>query len=398
MSRTPSKAETLVSRLTVAAFVAQQVWTIGRDWSPRVSTWWKNYHSREIKVKSDCAFYHDVLLWLLLRSQGRKKTRSLEIINGAARDPWSPVESADEEVSPILLVPAVNQPTEFIFQGCKVVVRREDNRPPAGEKRVVTPDTITIRVETRSDQVVEDLVEEIKAEAKRRRNRGISVRTYQWGSWRVLCKVDFGERQAILPTGHYDGLSDDLKWFLSNHAWYKKRGIPYQRGYLFHGTAGNGKTTTAISLATSFGLDLCILNLGSRMMSDETLQEAVAGIPVRAALLLEDFDCAFTNRQVKGQGDLTFSGILNALDGAMSAEGRIAFITTNHVDQIDSALLRPGRVDRRVQFANPDTDQIKALVKRFYPECDRDSYPEYKGNSMATIQEMLVREAMEERP
>lgn len=387
---TNAKTEKLVSRLTLAAFITQQAWQIGRDWMPHVKMWYLNRRSREIKVDSDCAFYYDVLVWMIEKGEGRKKTRSLEIVNGTRNS----YEICPENSIPILLVPAISQPVKFRFHDCKVTVRRDSNQPPAGEKRALKKDAITIQVDTRDDKVMEALVDDIKAHAAKQRVRGISVRAFQWGSWRELCKVDMGERRALLPQGQYEELTADLEWFLSNHSWYKHRGIPYQRGYLFWGTAGNGKTTTAISLATSFGLDLCILNLGSRLMSDEALQEAIAGLPPRAALLLEDFDCAFTDRQVKGAGDLTFSGILNALDGAMSADGRVAFITTNHIDRIDKALLRPGRVDRRLEFQNPDHYQISELVKRFYPDSDFVNYPKFEGKSMAEIQELLVREAM----
>ena len=47
----------------------------------------------------------------------------------------------------------------------------------------------------------------------------------------------------------------------------------------------------------------------------------------------------------QGLNRLTFSGLLNAIDGVTSTEGRIVFMTTNYVDRLDPALIRPGRVD-----------------------------------------------------
>ena len=44
---------------------------------------------------------------------------------------------------------------------------------------------------------------------------------------------------------------------------------------------------------------------------------------------------------------LTFSGLLNAIDGVTSTEGRIVFMTTNYPERLDAALIRPGRVDFR---------------------------------------------------
>lgn len=50
-----------------------------------------------------------------------------------------------------------------------------------------------------------------------------------------------------------------------------------------------------------------------------------------------------------GEGGVTFSGLLNALDGAAAQEGRLLFMTTNHIEKLDSALIRPGRCDYRLK-------------------------------------------------
>lgn len=386
----------LVSKITMAAFVAQQAWTIGNAVAPKVKHWWDKNRWQELRVKSDCSFYFDVLAWLV-----RKKTEQLMPVRdivSAARTSYVELSEDGEAPAPFLVIPGINQPVETAFQGRKVLVTRTDaSNQPGTEKSStssrIIPDTITIKIETPKKEIADALVEEIVAEAKRQKDRGVNLRHFMWGCWRLLRKVDWGQRQAILPEGQYEQLHSDLTWFFANHAWYKERGIPYQRGYALHGTAGNGKTTTAITLATAFGLDLCILNLGSKLMTDEALQEAISGMPPRAALLLEDIDCAFTNRE--GAGDLTFSGVLNALDGAMSAEGRVAFITTNHMDRLDPALLRPGRIDRKVLIENPDRYQIETLIHRFYPaQSMAPTAGPFLGKSMAEIQEILVRDAM----
>lgn len=67
------------------------------------------------------------------------------------------------------------------------------------------------------------------------------------------------------------------------------------------------------------------------------------------------------------QSMLTFSGLLNALDGVASSEERILFMTTNHLERLDDALIRPGRVDYK-QFIGNSTDyQIKNMFLRFFP-------------------------------
>ena len=65
---------------------------------------------------------------------------------------------------------------------------------------------------------------------------------------------------------------------------------------------------------------------------------------------------------------LTLSGLLNMLDGVVSTEGRLVFMTTNYINRLDPALIRPGRVDL-IQFVGNATDtQIIKLFKKFYPD------------------------------
>ena len=103
-----------------------------------------------------------------------------------------------------------------------------------------------------------------------------------------------------------------------------------------------------------------------------------AGAPALASLMfppITDADAAFTNRrQTDSDGysgsTVTFSGLLNALDGVASAEERIMFMTTNHIEKLDDALIRPGRIDMTVQLGNATEWQIGQLWDRFYAPYD----------------------------
>ncbi len=60
------------------------------------------------------------------------------------------------------------------------------------------------------------------------------------------------------------------------------------------------------------------------------------------------------------------SGLLNALDGVSSREGRVLFLTTNHPEQLDPALVRPGRVDRKIELGYATPDQARRLFRWYY--------------------------------
>ncbi|KAF8800962.1 P-loop containing nucleoside triphosphate hydrolase protein [Phlegmacium glaucopus] len=68
---------------------------------------------------------------------------------------------------------------------------------------------------------------------------------------------------------------------------------------------------------------------------------------------------------------LSLSGLLNALDGVAASEGRLLFATTNHLERLDPALSRPGRMDVWVEFKNASRWQAEALFRNFFP-CEED--------------------------
>lgn len=70
-------------------------------------------------------------------------------------------------------------------------------------------------------------------------------------------------------------------------------------------------------------------------------------MPQRSLLLIEDVDAFFRERDAAhAQVKLSFSGFLNALDGVATQEGTVLFMTTNHVERLDPALIRAGRIGR----------------------------------------------------
>jgi chaperone BCS1 len=66
------------------------------------------------------------------------------------------------------------------------------------------------------------------------------------------------------------------------------------------------------------------------------------------------------------KSSVTFSGLLNALDGVASSEERIIFMTTNHFDRLDPALIRPGRVDVKEVLDDATGEQARRLYVKFY--------------------------------
>lgn len=241
-----------------------------------------------------------------------------------------------------------------------------------------------------------DILKKLVLEAKRTYEKDAEHRVHifladtSYGIWRWN-----GARQKrpmssiVLQPGVKDMILTDCKDFLASEEWYAERGIPFRRGYLLHGVPGSGKTSLIHSLAGELGLDIYVVSLSSKGMSDNMLTTLMGNVPSRCILLLEDLDAAFTRsvsrdststgaptvptastKSSKENSDgstLSLSGLLNSLDGVAAAEGRLLFATTNHIERLDPALSRPGRMDVWINFTHATKWQAEGLFKCFFP-------------------------------
>ncbi len=171
----------------------------------------------------------------------------------------------------------------------------------------------------------------------------------------------------VLRDHLYEEIVTDVQEFRASADWYRDMGIPWRRGYLLYGEPGNGKSSLVVTLAGQFEMDVYMLDLSSPRVTDSALTQLVNSVPENSVLVIEDIDAAFAQREKTDGGGISFSGLLNALDGVASNEGRIVFMTTNHKERLDPALIRPGRADVHYEINNPTGEQIERLFLRFYP-------------------------------
>jgi chaperone BCS1 len=207
-------------------------------------------------------------------------------------------------------------------------------------------------------------------------------------------------------------LIEDVTDYLNpaTRRWYSNRGIPYRRGYLLHGPPGTGKSSLSLALAGFFKMRIYIVSLSSVTANEENLASLFAELPRRCVVLLEDIDTAGLThtRDDQTQGDannadstanetsttskirkipgapqppnpatgrLSLSGLLNILDGVASQEGRVLIMTTNHIEKLDKALIRPGRVDMIVKFDRADEGMVAQIFRSLYAPIEGDDAP-----------------------
>ena len=169
-------------------------------------------------------------------------------------------------------------------------------------------------------------------------------------------------------------IQNDFAQFFSSRETYERYGIPWRRGAIFTGPPGNGKTHTVKALVNALGRPCLYVR---NFSGDGTEEENMAEVFQRARLtptivVLEDLDSMID--------DTTRAFFLNELDGFRANTGVVVLATTNHPEQLDTAIIdRPSRFDRKYVFELPAEPERWAYVEKW----NRELQPELRVSGTA---------------
>jgi mitochondrial chaperone BCS1 len=270
-------------------------------------------------------------------------------------------------------------------------------------------ESLTFSTLGRRQEFLRQLVDDIVRSHNKRRGVQSWLYTYNDG-W------DYSENytarlldSVVLQPGDKECLVDDIGRFRRSKQRYSRLGVPYHRGYLLYGPPGTGKTSLVSALAAHFGLSVYCVNLTE--FNDRSLMTAVSQVPKDSVLLFEDIDCmkggqkreSVISTDTDGKREqqsgvnngVTLSGLLNVLDGFFAPTGILFMMTTNHMEALDQALLRPGRIDYKLYLGKASDAQKVNLYLRFFPHASEEEAREFVRTSctcetMAEFQGLLL--------
>ena len=222
-------------------------------------------------------------------------------------------------------------------------------------------------------------------------------KTYRWDNMPKMLSFNMSEFKTSksftnVYGDHVTELKERLDLFVNHPDWYMERGIPHSLGIMLHGVPGAGKTSTIKAIAKDTNRHIFNLSLRAyttqRQLTNLFFNETVnvhtydggkqsLKIPLnRRVYVIEDIDCltdVVLDRSLKATADsqsdgdaVTLSFLLNLLDGVLETPGRILVITSNYPEKLDKALVRPGRIDVKINFKNATRAFILDMINKFY--------------------------------
>lgn len=264
---------------------------------------------------------------------------------------------------------------------------------------------VTVRFFARSNQIIDTFFADVREYIEEKNKTYNGIRVLSVKSNGVVAKQKIAHRplnSIFLPDNIPERVVQHVKDFENNEAWYNQKGIPYHTGILFSGIPGTSKTSLIRAVASATGRDLFIFSLGN-MANDRDVMDFSSKFVSKARssiLVIEDFDATGGDVAKREEEDVTsaktarprasMSSILNMLDGLYTPDGMVVIATTNHVDRIDPAMIRPGRFDLHLSIGNIGKPEFDRMVTFFEMNPEDYTLEYFHPMTGATLRTLLL--------
>lgn len=174
-------------------------------------------------------------------------------------------------------------------------------------------------------------------------------------------------------------LDKHLTAFINNKDFYYKHGIPYHFGILLYGPPATGKSSLINVIASKYCDKMYTISLADLAKSPRSLINTIRYCVAPLLIVVEDIDCqklsksrdeseTVNNNRLHGisSGNVTMSDVLNVIDGSNALTNCIFVFTTNCIENIEPALIRPGRIDLQLEIKPPSKESLDKFFKAYY--------------------------------
>lgn len=194
-------------------------------------------------------------------------------------------------------------------------------------------------------------------------------------------------------------ITSSIDSFVSKREWYEERHLPYHFGILLYGEPGTGKTSIVQAMAEEYDMSILFVDASYPEQIPYIISSAVnnksSEIGKPQIVLIEDVDCAMLTQEYDNEGKCYSRGtnlgpILNVMDGLTAVPGIIYILTTNHIDKLDPALIRPGRIDLKCEIKHVNYETLNKFLDFHYGKKCTRAFKVRDGITFAELQVQVM--------
>lgn len=229
--------------------------------------------------------------------------------------------------------------------------------------------------------------------------RMIKLKHFGMNGWETTGYIPKRKLNSVFTTGAKERIVKYTDEFLASQKRYDDLGISYKIAFLLTGEPGTGKSSLIRAIASHYSRPIHILNLNS--VTPSSLTDAFVNSRA-AVLVIEDIDSSSVVKNRKAELSnretnlkealqlLTLSDLLNAMDGIAGMDDVIVFVTTNHPENLDPALIRKGRIDHQFELGKLTDKEIREFAKYAFPGIQLQQEFKYESMTGANLQSILL--------